>query len=291
MSSIKYVNLFVRGVPSSMEPQELAKVLSLYGEMNPRPCAYSIKFRYKYNQYMSKDENIRQPTVDNTRYNVVLYGFKVCTDLSANMSMSFMFLNLIQMKRNIRHSWIDSEGQPQCVNISENNRPIPPNLLSQLLWSEDINHPNTTNLTPIKQTVTFVESKLPDKCGPNLTPKVASLPQEFEDKKQETPQENHVVEKNLNHAWIDAVERVLDSEEELEELEELEESEENHDLSYELMRTHPTEHAKYTRWLLNSMMRSRNKEKQDALQIAQHDYLVNWARKKEESDIRRTNDA
>ena len=315
MSSIKYVNLFIRGVPSSMEPQELAKVLSLYGEMNPRPCAYSIKFRYTYNQYMSKDENMRQPTVDNTRYNVVLYGFKVCTDISANMSMSFMFLNLIQMKRNIRHSWIDSEGQPQYVNISENNRPIPSNLLSQLLWSEDINHPNTTNLTPIKQTVTFVESKLPDKCGPNLIPEVDSLlllrkseeefgpnlipkvasllrsEEEFEDKKQETPQEDNVVENNLNHAWIDAVEQrvwdTVDSEEELAELEALEEKRRIDDIMIKELRNdmiyQSTEHAKMSRWLLNSIMRKQNKQSSNASQSAEHDYLVNWARNKEQN--------
>ena len=189
---------------------------------------------------------MRQSMVDNTRYNVVLYGFKVNTDLSANMS--HMFLNIIQMKRNIRHAWIDSYGQSQFVIISENNRPLPSNLLSQLLWSEDITHPNTTNLTPIKQTVTFVESKLPDKCGPNLEVELADS--------EENHYINDIVVKELRN---------------------------------DLMYPQTKEREKYTRWLLNSILRRHNKEEQDALQIAQHDYLVNWARKKEESSTRHIN--
>jgi hypothetical protein len=259
-----------------MEPQELAKVLSLYGEMNTRPCAYSVRYRrHIYNPYMSKEENANQINIVNSRYNVVIYGFKVLTDLSANMSL--MFLNLIQMKRNIRHSWIDSARQPQFILISENNRPVPYNLFSQLLWSEDIKHPHTTtpsaafssNLTPIIQTVTFVEKH----------------PQEYEEKKQE----DCTVENNLNHAWIDAVEqRVCDtgySEAEL--------AAENRriddmvikDLRIQML-YQSTEVARNTRLLLNSLLRRRNKEDSDALQKQSHDYLVYWAGMKEQSLMR-----
>ena len=305
MSSIKYVNLFIRGVPSHMEPQELAKVLSLYGEMNTRPCAFSVQYRrHIYNPYMSKEENANQINIVNSRYNVVIYGFKVLTDLSANVS--YMFLNLIQMKRNIRHSWIDSARQPQFILISENNRPVPYNLFSQLLWSEDINlysglgcprasyqerdihlsglmprievkHPHTTNpsaafssnLTPIKQTVTFVEKH----------------PQEYEEKKQE----DCTVENNLNHAWIDAVEqRVCDTGNSEAEL-----AAENRriddmvikDLRIQML-YQSTEVARNTRLLLNSILRRRNIEDSDALQKQSHDYLVYWAGMKEQSLMR-----
>ena len=104
--------------------------------MNTRPCAISVRYRsYTYSPYISKEENAIQNNIVSSRYNVVLYGFKVNMDMTANMS--HMFLNIIQMKRNIRHTWIDSAGQPQFILISENNRPVPPNLFSSLLWSPE----------------------------------------------------------------------------------------------------------------------------------------------------------
>ena len=219
-----------------MEQQELAKVLSLYGEMNPRPCAYSIKFRYSYNQYTSKDENMRQNTVDNTRYNVVLYGFKVYSDLSENMSMGFMFLNLIQMKRTIRHTWIDSAGQPQFVIISENNRPIPPNLLYQLLWSQEDKEKNQEIQTRI------------DVVSPNVSSPVTKLP--LDDILEEKRRLDKLLDKELRNEML----------------------------------SQSTEQAKCSCWLLNSIRRRQDKEETDAeaLQAAQHAYLVNWAKVKEE---------
>jgi hypothetical protein len=295
MSTIKYVNLFIRGVPSTMEPLKLVKVLSLYGEMNTRPCAISVRYRsYTYSPYMSKEENAIQNNIVSSRYNVVLYGFKVNMDMTANMS--HMFLNIIQMKRSIRHAWIDSARQPQYILISENNRPVPPNLFSSLLWSEKLcfSHsghlwwpPNTTNSegcfvpgrvwspeTQVKQTVTFVE------------------------KKQE-------VENNLNHAWIDAVEHdnmMTKSSEDIDweqkyqkyiekcRLDELEETRLQNDMLNKQLRNdmlyQTAEQSKCSRFFLNQAKLRQEKleseAEEDALQAAQHAYLVNWASRKEE---------
>ena len=280
MSTIKYVNLFIRGVPSTMEPLELVKVLSLYGEMNTRPCAISVRYRsYTYSHYMSKEENAIQNNIVSSRYNVVLYGFKVNMDMTANMS--HMFLNIIQMKRNIRHTWIDSARQPQFILISENNRPVPPNLFSSLLWSPE---------TQVKQTVTFVDKK----------------------------QDKQEVENNLNHAWIDAVEHDnimtkssddIDWEKKYQKyiekcrLDELEETRLQNDMLNKQLRNdmlyQTAEQANCSRFFLNQAKRrqeklesevKRSQEKleseaeADALQAAQHAYLVNWASRKEQNE-------
>ena len=278
MSTIKYVNLFIRGVPSTMEPLELVKVLSLYGEMNTRPCAISVRYRsYTYSPYMSKEENDIQNSIVSSRYNVVLYGFKVNMDMTANMS--HMFLNIIQMKRNIRHTWIDSARQPQFILISENNRPVPPNLFSSLLWSPE---------TQVKQTVTFVDKK----------------------------QDKQEVENSLNHAWIDGVEHdniMTKSSEDIDweqkyqkyiekcRLDELEETRLQNDMLNKQLRNdmlyQTAEQANCSRFFLNPAKRSQEKlesevkrrqekleseAEADALQAAQHAYLVNWASRKEE---------
>ena len=269
MSTIKYVNLFIRGVPSTMEPLELVKVLSLYGEMNTRPCAISVRDRsYTYNPYMSKEENAIQNSIVSSRYNVVLYGFKVNMDMTANMS--HMFLIIIQMKRNIRHTWIDSAGQPQFILISENNRPVPPNLFSPLLWSPE---------TQVKQTVTFVDKK----------------------------QDKQEVENNLNHAWIDAVEHDnimtkssddIDWEKKYQKyiekcrLDELEETRLQNDMLNKQLRNdmlyQTAEQANCSRFFLNQAKRRQEKleseAEADALQAAQHAYLVNWASRKEQNE-------
>jgi hypothetical protein len=128
MSAFQYlsVNLFVRGVPSIMEQEDLAKVLEVYGEMNMKPEAFSVKFRR-----INYDEP-NLPQYDDLRYNVVLYGFRVNTGPTA--CFGHMFSSIIQMKRQVRHAWIDSEGKSQYVFITENNRQIPQNFLDELLW-------------------------------------------------------------------------------------------------------------------------------------------------------------
>ena len=235
ITSIKYVNLFIRGVPSTMEPLGLVKILSLYGEMNTRPCAYSVRYRrHIYNPYISKEENEKQKKMIDSRYNVVLYGFKVNTDIYANMS--HMFLTMIQMKKIIRHAWIDSSRQAQFVLISENNRPVPPNLFSTLLWSP----PET----------------------------------------QQQEEEN-----NLNNAWIDAVEHddnIMDKS--LEELawgqkyqKYIEKSRKNTEQSLLLCPGLLAEDNETRR------LQDKLEAEEDALQAAQHAYLVNWARRKEQN--------
>ena len=276
MSTIKYVNLFIRGVPSTMEPLKLVKVLSLYGEMNTRPCAISVRYRsYTYSPYMSKEENAIQNNIVSSRYNVVLYGFKVNMDMTANMS--HMFLNIIQMKRSIRHAWIDSARQPQYILISENNRPVPPNLFSLLLWSPPE--------TQVKQTVTFVE------------------------KKQEEPKQ--VVKNNLNHDWIDSVEHddniMKKSSEEIvweqkyqKYIEKclLDEQEETRRKNTEqsLLNVDQDGQASLKPGSLGLLcpgllaedtearrVQDKLEAEEDALQAAQHAYLVNWARRKEQN--------
>lgn len=165
MSSFFFTNLFISGIPTGMGPHELAKVLELYGEMNSLPCAFSPRFRKgKYNPYMSPQENLI-PHHDEERYNVVLYGFRV--NLASTVNMGRMLLTIIQMKRRMRHAWIDSEGQPQYIFISEDNRPVSMGLFNQLLWSEDRRFstikPSVNVVTPVEQTVTFVENKMTQK--------------------------------------------------------------------------------------------------------------------------------
>ena len=128
MSAIQYssVNLFVRGVPSIMEPEDLAKVLEVYGEMNMNPEAFSVKFR----RIQTSDPN--RPLYDDQRYNAVLYGFRMNTGPTS--CMGHMFSSILQMKRQVRHAWIDQEGKSQYVFITENNRHIPQHLLDELLW-------------------------------------------------------------------------------------------------------------------------------------------------------------
>ena len=144
MSAFQYlsVNLFVRGVPSIMEQPDLAKVLEIYGEMNMKPEAFSVKFR--------RTHDPKRP-YDDQRYDVVLYGFRVNTGTTA--CFGHMFSSIIQMKRQVRHAWIDSEGKPQYVFITENNRQIPQNFLDELLWSER-KSPSTTNKETTEQAVT-----------------------------------------------------------------------------------------------------------------------------------------
>jgi hypothetical protein len=305
-----------------MEPLELVKVLSLYGEMNTRPCAISVRYRsYTYSPYMSKEENAIQNNIVSSRYNVVLYGFKVNMDMTANMS--HMFLNIIQMKRNIRHTWIDSARQPQFILISENNRPVPPNLFSSLLWSPPE--------TQVKQTVTFVDKKqlvsesakliLENQCRKRAEQQSCSMRFTTEPKQE--------VENNLNHAWIDAVEHVnimtkssedIDWEQKYQKyiekcrLDELEETRLQNDMLNKQLRNdmlyQTAEQANCSRFFLNQAKRrqekleseikrrqekleseiKRRQEKleseaeADALQAAQHAYLVNWASRKEQNE-------
>jgi len=284
-----------------MEPLGLVKILSLYGEMNTRPCAYSVRYRrHIYNPYISKEENEKQKKMIDSRYNVVLYGFKVNTDIYANMS--HMFLTMIQMKKIIRHAWIDSSRQAQFVLISENNRQVPPNLFSTLLWSEKLcfSHsghqrwpPNTTNSE-----------------GCFAPGRVWSPP--------ETQQQEE--ENNLNHAWIDAVEHddnIMDKS--LEELawgqkyqkyieksriDEIEETRRKNTEQSLLLCPGLLAEDNETRRLQDKLecfpekallseenlltpeqaclWRSLEAE-EDALQAAQHAYLVNWARRKEQN--------
>jgi hypothetical protein len=93
--------------------------------MNMKPEAFSVKFR------RTNDPN--RP-YDDQRYNVVLYGFHVNTGTTA--CMGHMFMSILQMNRTVRHSWIDSEGKPQYIFITANNRPIPQHLLDELLWKK-----------------------------------------------------------------------------------------------------------------------------------------------------------
>jgi hypothetical protein len=297
MSTIKYVNLFIRGVPSTMEPLELVKVLSLYGEMNTRPCAISVRYRsYTYSPYISKEENAIQNNIVSSRYNVVLYGFKVNMDMTANMS--HMFLNIIQMKRNIRHTWIDSARQPQFILISENNRPVPPNLFSSLLWSPETQVLVSESAKPIlgNQCRKRAEQQ---SCSKSFITKQTVT---FVDKKQEPKQE---VENNLNHAWIDAVEHdniMTKSSEDIDweqkyqkyiekcRLDKLEETRLQNDMLNKQLRNdmlyQTAEQAKCSRLVLNEAKRRQEKleseAEADALQAAQHAYLVNWASRKEE---------
>jgi len=146
MSAFQYssVNLFVRGVPSNVEQADLAKVLSIYGEMNMKPEAFSVKFR--------RTNDPKRP-FDDLRYDVVLYGFHVNTD--PTVGFGHMFMSIIH-KEEIRTFWVDYEGKSQYVLITVNNRPIPQVLLDELLWK------NSNKETKVETKVeTMEETKEP----------------------------------------------------------------------------------------------------------------------------------
>ena len=253
MYSFFYTNLFISGIPSGMEPRELAKVLELYGEMNSLPCAFSPRFRKgKYNPYMSPEENMI-PRHDEERYNVVLYGFRV--NLAATENMGRMLLIIIQMNKRMRHSWIDSDRQPQYIFISEDNCPVPMGLFNQLLWSEDRRFstikPSVNVVTPVEQTVTFVENKMTQK----------------ETKSEDTTK--------FDKALWDQIEKETRND----------------------MLRQPKEVTEYNRWFLNTVRNRHAKqaaeaeaakqaaEAEAAEQAAEREYIANWAKNKERTEL------
>jgi len=134
MSSYKYINLCVRNVPRTIGLHELSRELELYGEMNLKVGAFTTQpCPRKYNPYMSPRENMREPIVDDEYYNVILYGFRVRVDLISNVGRMFYFI--MKNGKNRRHSWYESDGEIVTIDISEDKRPIPSDLVHRLLWT------------------------------------------------------------------------------------------------------------------------------------------------------------